>query len=1651
MIRYLSLLLILFALTACNDSSQNSAQESSPTEEITQQDVIKAEVKAEPEEKKKQSTFNLQQVKNQYSGITLSIIDASLQTYQDKPALSLSLSVPLNPAVNHQQNLQVMTDDNKIVDGTWQLSDNGRQLYFTAVEAETNYHIKVFGDLTAATEVNLGKTYSTELKTRAIQAGVSFNSQKTVLVANEAKGLAISAINVPNVDIDFFRIDLKKYPQYQNSWYQRSQNKRSWELTSALTHATAVYSGRFELDLPKNSRKTLYIDTSAIDALQPAGFYLAVMKAAATYPDEFSTATFIVSDLGMHIRQYDEGMHVYTSSLKSGKALAQIDVQVMDDKGNTLVSAQSDAEGIARFQSLPKGSQYVIGKNEQQIAVINLQDSALDLSEFKLPKELSASQSLYIYSARDLYRPGETIDIFALLRNLDGSQSKVPQALKARLLQPDGQELKSFQWQPKDLAAYHYQLQLPGSAKTGLWSLQVEQADKFIQTFSFHVEDFLPERMNLIFTDEEKQDKPALFHTDSLNVKISGEYLYGAPAAGNTVESFIKPTVATEPFEQLPGFIFGNVNDTNSLNVAYLDDIKLDKEGLGSIKSNNPAQNTQSPIRLNISASLMESGGRPVTRHHVITSFPAKKLLGIRPVYDAGLDHFEANTLASLEIVRVDEKAQTLAAKNLQVKLIHERRDYHWVNRGSGWSYEYDEKHYTAFETTLDIAADKPRAELKLPVEWGTYRLEITDPETSLTASTRITAGSTWWGDQDQTSQGSRPDQIKLSWDKSSYKAGETAQLTLLPPYAGEGFIVVESDRSLWGKRLTIPAEGLTVSIPVSAEWTRPDIYATAVIFRPSNRQDLITPKRALGLLHLPLDHAAQKLQIEIKSADKIEPNKKFKLQLQAKNMSNKKVRVQLMAVDVGVLNITKFESPDPFKWLFKPRRLRVETHDMYGDIVEYLNADLARQKFGGDADLAQGGEQAKADVQIVSLIHPLVDFDENGLADFEFDIPDFNGRLRIMAVAYGDDQSGAAEKDINVAAPVIAEISMPRFIALNDQAHITLELQNLTDKEQQISTELNTVEPIEISTSKEHQLTLAAKERKLLHYQVTAKAYGKGRLQLSLKNSDNSINLHRDWGLTSRSPYPAESHKFTQVIEKGEEIFLPTKISEKLIPRGTAALLNVSDEAPIDITAHVSNLLQYPYGCLEQTSSRIYPLLFADQKAITRWQLDSEKWTQEKRFEQIENGLTHISGMQLFNGGFGLWDNNSREEFWLTAYVSHMMLDAQQQGIDIPSSQQKKAIKRLGNYIKTPLALMGDDHGSKKTAYRFAYKAYAAYVLSRLNKAPVAQLRKLYDHNKKRTETILPMLHMAIALQQQGDHKRAKDALKRVVKIKRSNQYLADYGSPVRDLAMASYLMIKHQLKIPGQNWLFDLSAELRTRQWLSTQERNALFLLGNTLDNKKHETWMMQLAINEKTDLIQGEGKKSWKWTWQDLQQQIKLINNNDSSLFTSFRITGYPRTAPADQINDLSIERHYYNKLGKEIKPELVQQGELVVVNLRVESDHNHPDTLIVDMLPAGFEIENQNLANSVSLETIKINKKSIKSLQERSTIINTESLDDRFIAAVEISKYQSANVFYLMRAVTPGKYQIPAAFAEDMYQPEVRSIFNGDTTQVTIHAR
>ena len=272
---------------------------------------------------------------------------------------------------------------------------------------------------------------------------------------------------------------------------------------------------------------------------------------------------------------------------------------------------------------------------------------------------------------------------------------------------------------------------------------------------------------------------------------------------------------------------------------------------------------------------------------------------------------------------------------------------------------------------------------------------------------------------------------MTLTLDKPRYRAGDTARVHVLPPRAGNALILVEADRPLWSRQLQIPAEGAEIEIPVDDEWRRHDLYVSALVLHPDGGK----PARSLGLVHLPLDRESRRLEVVIEAQPEALPmtRSEIRVRIHRNGVAAPGAHLTLAAVDMGVLNITDFETPDPHEGFFARRRYGVDARDMYEGLIEDIDAPAAKLRYGGDAINVTRGPR-ESDQRIVSLFSGPVRTDGEGRATVVFDLPDYDGRLRLMAVAFTDDAFGHAEQEITVASPVIAALAMPRFLAPGDR-----------------------------------------------------------------------------------------------------------------------------------------------------------------------------------------------------------------------------------------------------------------------------------------------------------------------------------------------------------------------------------------------------------------------------------------------------------------------------------------------------------------------------------------------------------------------------------------------------------------------------------------
>ncbi|EQB7867839.1 alpha-2-macroglobulin [Citrobacter amalonaticus] len=1626
--------MLMLALAGCdnNDKAPIAAKNDAPAAQPA------AEKKAEKD------TAQLQKLARESEGKALTLLDVSEVQLDGASTLVLTFSIPLDPEQDFARLVHVVDKKSGKVDGAWELSPNLKELRLRHLEPNRDLLVTIERDLRALNNATFEINYEKSLTTRDIQPSVGFASRGSLLPGKVVEGLPVMALNVNNVDVNFFRVKPESLAAFVSQWEYRN-SMSNWESDNLLKMADLVYTGRFDLNPARNTREKLLLPLSEIKPLQQAGVYVAVMTKAGQYEYSNAATLFTLSDVGVSAHRYQNRLDVFTQSLENGAAQQGVDVALLDEKGQTLAKATSDAKGHVQLEN-HQNAALLLARKEGQTTLLDLKLPALDLAEFDIAGDPGYSKQFFMFGPRDLYRPGETVILNGLLRDSDG-KTLPDQPVKLEVVKPDGQVIRTVVSQP-DNGLYHFTYPLDSGAPTGMWHIRANTGDNQSQMWDFHVEDFMPERMALNLTSQETPLSPS----DKVTFSVVGYYLYGAPANGNALQGQLYLRPLRDAVPSLPGFQFGNIAEENLSRSLDEVQLTLDETGRGDISTNSEWRETHSPLQVILQASLLESGGRPVTRRAEQAIWPADTLPGIRPqfavkaVYDYRTDTtvnqpiVDEDSNAAFDIVYVDAQGEKKAVSGLQVRLIRERRDYYWDwLESEGWQSRFDQKDLVEGEQTLDLKADET-GKVTFPVEWGAYRLEVKAPNDAI-SSVRFWAGYSWQDNSDG-SGAARPDRVTLKLDKPAYRPGDTIKLHIAAPAAGKGYAMVESSEGpLWWQEIDVPAQGLDLSIPVDKSWNRHDLYLSTLVVRPGDKSRSATPKRAVGLLHLPLGDENRRLELALESPAKMRPNQPLTVKIKASSKNGetpKQVNVLVSAVDSGVLNITDYVTPDPWQAFFGQKRYGADIYDIYGQVIEGQGR-LAALRFGGDGDeLKRGGKPPVNHVNIVAQQAQPVTLNEQGEGSVTLPIGDFNGELRVMAQAWTADDFGSNESKTIVAAPVIAELNMPRFMAGGDTSRLVLDVTNLTDRPQSLNVTLAASGLIELVSDQPAQVNLEPGVRTTLFVPVRAKeGFGDGELQATLSGlnvpGEDIGPQQKQWKIGVRPAFPAQTVNNGVMLQPGESWTLPEEGVMNFSPVTVQGQLLFSGKPPLNLARYIRELKAYPYGCLEQTTSGLFPSLYTNAAQLQALGITGD--TDEKRRAAIETGIARLLQMQRDNGGFALWDKNGPEEYWLTAYAMDFLVRAGEQGYRVPAAGINQGNARLLRYLQDP-GMMSIRYSSDTQASKFAVQAYAALVLARQQKAPLGALREIWER-RSQAASGLPLLQLGIALKTMGDAKRSDDAVALALSTPRHDerQWLADYGSPLRDNALMLALLEENNLKPDVQNSLLNtLSEQAFSQRWLSTQENNALFLAARSLQDLPG-TWQAQTSLAEQP--LTGD-KAQTRNLDADQLAALQVTNNGAQPMWLRLDVSGYPQSAPAPASNVLQIERHILGSDGQSKSLDSLRSGELVLVWLEVKASQDVPDALVVDLLPAGLELENQNLANgSASLQDSGSEVQNLLNQMQQADIQHVEFRDDRFVAAVAVNSGQPVTLVYLARAVTPGTYQVPMPMVESMYVPQWRA--------------
>ncbi|WP_439271697.1 alpha-2-macroglobulin family protein [Pseudochrobactrum sp. HB0163] len=1496
-----------------------------------------------------------------------------------------------------------------------------RQICIEGLQHGKNYRIGLRAGLPAAIGEMIETPVALNVYVRDRAPAVRFNGDAFVLPSTMRRGIPLVSINVKTIDLEIYRVGERALTRAMDgiSFFGQLDGYATAQIVNTL--GEKVYTGKLDVesDLNKEIISAFPVD-EALPKRKP-GIYVMTAKGEGER-SEFWTAQatqwFLVSDIGLATFAGEDGLNVFARSLATAKPLEGVELQLLATNNEVLGTATTDSDGRATFTAgLMRGTAAMTpailtarskgAEGGEDYVFLDMKRAGFDLSDRGVTgRPAPGALDVYGWTERGIYRTGETVHAAALVRdNAARAVENLP--LTFSFLRPDGVEDRAIVSTSQAAGGHAVELPLEENAMRGTWTLRILSDPKAepLAEKQFLVEDFVPDRTELDLTSDAKEihaGEEAVIHAD-------GRYLYGAPAEGLTLEGEvnIRPTRIWELF---PKYVFGLADEEQP------EDSRIPLDNLPALNGKGRADIavfledlpvTTQRLNADIVVRMREGGGRAVERTLTLPIASESAMIGIKPEFES--DSLAENTVAQFSVIVSNQQGQRLDEEGLEWSLVRLERNYQWYRSGNAWKYEPVTYVRKVAGGTVSTSAQSA-GNIQVPVQWGRYRLEVATADAD-GPQTSIEFDAGWYVEARSTET---PDGLEVALDKELYKDGETARLKISPRFAGELLVTVGADSLLMTKTVSVPAGGAEVEIPVSASWGA-GAYITASLYRPGKAEENRMPARAMGIRWLAVDPAARKLSVRIEAPEKTEPRQALTIPLSIGGLkSGDKAFVMISAVDVGILNLTHHKPADPAGWYFGQRQLGLEIRDLYGRLIDGSLGTMGRLRTGGDgAQMAIEGSPPTE--KLVAFFVGPVDVGADGKANVSFDIPQFNGTVRINAVAWTKTAVGNAQSDVIIRDPVVVTAALPKFMAPDDQAQLRLDIANTDGPagNYKISVAGSGLVSV-VQDQAPATISLAQGEKTHLILPLQAERAGVEELTVQLTH-ESGLAITQDLILPVRSAIlPQTTRETITLAAVNGSLVIDRELLAGQRMDGASVSIHVSNAAGFDIPGLLTSLDRYPYGCTEQTASRALPLLYMSELAKQAGMTMQE--SEEDLHKRIQDAIYKVLNNQSSSGSFGLWSPDSGD-LWLDAYVTDFLTRAREQKFDVPQHSMVQALDNLQNALAYDVSVK--DNGDAI--------AYAFYVLSRNRRASIADLRYYADTRLEEFATPLARAQLGASLALYGDGQRSEKAFAAALRLAQSEQAIAaraDYGSPLRDgaaiLALAAESRPMPSIMPQLTKMVGDMSNKAR---YTSTQEQAWLLLAAKGLHDSDAD---LSLTYNGEPH----QGALSERLTGEELEAQpVALGNRGDKPAEAVITTVAAPVTAPSAGGNGFTISRSYYTLDGEEVSVSQVKQNERYVVVLKAAEGNNWPSrVMITDLLPAGFEIDNPRIVNSADLSNF--------GWLGETEIAHSEFRSDRFVAAFN-SRGDDAReytVAYIVRAVTPGTYAHPAPFVEDMYRPQ-----------------
>ncbi len=1541
------------------------------------------------------------------------ILSHKVDSDSQNPRICVVFSDPLATGTDAPQFVSVEGVNNLAIEG------KNNQICVDGVSHGRRYEIGVRAGLKSQDGETLEKSSDLTVYVRDRSPFVGFAGKSYVLPRGKGATIPVVSVNTDLVKATIHHVgDRALASTLRDRNFLQQLSQYSTERIGDRT-GEKIWEGEIEVSKVLNENVTTAIPIEeTVKTLKP-GVYVITAKAALGRRDSWSplaTQWFIVTDLGLSAFNGNDGVHVFVRALSNAQAKGDVNVRLVAVNNEVLGTAKTDAGGYLRFEpGLARGTggmapRLLVAEGPGgDYAFLDLGKSAFDLTDRGVKGRAAPKPvDVFLTPERGVYRPGETVHLTALTRDTAATAlTGLPLTLVVE--RPDGVEHRRVTLKAEGLGGYAYGLDLAGNAMRGSWRMSVyaDPKAKPLSAVSVLVEDFEPERLAFDLKTVARQVDAAA----PADVTVSARYLYGAPAAGLSMDGDLKVTPLKTSPAAFPGYTFGLADDPVRPLLEPLGDIgRTDDEGNARFSLELPDLPVSTRLfEARVTARLSDTNGRSIERTLSVPVRPDGPRIGIKPLFKGG--SVDEGSTAGFDVIMIAADGAKIAGTGLAWTLEKVETSFQWYQENGRWNYERVTATRRVADGKVDIAADTP-ARISAPVKWGRYRLQVASSGDSPTAtSVEFSAG---WYSADASTE--TPDFLDISFDRPKYQVGETAKLRINPRFAGTALIAIVDTGLIETRTVEVPAEGTTVDLAVTEKWGA-GAYVTATLYRPMDLEAKRMPGRALGLQWLEVDPAGRDLEIAMDLPDETRPRGPLSIPVSITNLAaGTEAYVTVAAVDAGILSLTGFKDPAPDDWYFGQRALGVEMRDLYGQLIDRTQGALGRIRSGGDGSAA-GLKGPPPTQKLVAFYSGIVRVDADGKADIRFDMPDFNGTVRVMAMAWSKDGVGHAGKDLLVRDPVVVLASLPRFLTPRDQSRLFVEVSNVSGKAGDHELGVSVDDYVTIADSDaERTLSLEKDGRTTVAIPLTASEVGTSTISVDLTTPDGETfqkSLKLDVRYTDQ---PVIRRSIVTLAAGSGRVNIDTGLLDGFIAGTSSATVSISPAGRLDVPGLLLALDRYPYGCAEQLTSRALPLVYLDDVSKAAGLAGDKKVR-----ERVDKAIAGVLAVQSSNGGFGLWSPGDGD-LWLDAYITDFLTRAAQKGYTVPAAAKDTALDNLSNRLSYANDFERGGEGI----------AYSLYVLARNGRATIGDLRYFAEVKLGAFSTPLAKAQIGAALALYGDRQRSASAFKAAVASFEDNSdaqrsWRSDYGSHMRDQAAVLTLASETgQTEIDIAKLASRISDERDRNIHTSTQENAWLLLAANALyRNAANFALAVDGELTTEALFRRFDGASLG-------EKAVVVENRGDRDVEAIITATGIPQTLEPADSNGFAIERSYFTPKGEPVDVKTVGQNDRFVVMLKVTAVEDKAGRLlIVDPLPAGFEIENPNLTQSGKPANYAW-------LNVDQTAAHVEARADRFVAAMNRKRGESSElrIAYTVRAVSPGRFSHPAATVEDMYRADRR---------------